>query len=156
MESIQPLDNDFRQELGITGDINGYLSETAKWCKFLSIIGFIMVGLMVILAIFMGTAMQNLSGAFPDSGNALYDPSLFSGMFTFLYLLFALFYFFPTLYLYRFSTEMQTALRTSDQQALTTSFSNLKSVFKFWGIFMIVILGFYAFAFVIGIGSAFL
>jgi hypothetical protein len=42
----------------ITLESLGYLNTTAKWTKFLAIMGFIAVGLMVLLGIFMGIMLS--------------------------------------------------------------------------------------------------
>ena len=124
-----------------------FLSETAKWGKFLSIIGFIMCGLLVIIALFigviMGTTFSKLEGAGAIGGGM----SIFV---TVLYLAIAVLYFFPCLYLFRFSTKMKKALYENNQVELTSSFENLKSCFKFMGIMTIVLLSIYALAFLFG------
>jgi uncharacterized membrane protein len=124
-----------------------FLSESAKWGKFLSIVGFVLCGLLVILALFvgtiMGTAFSQLEGAGMVGGGM-------SIMVTIIYLLIAALYFFPCLYLFRFSTKMKKALNESNQAELTSSFENLKSCFKFMGIMTIVLLSIYAMVFLFG------
>ena len=56
--------------------------------------------------------------------------------------------FFPCLSLFRFATKMQLALRTNDQETLNVSFENLKSCFKFMGIFTLIILAIYGLIFI--------
>jgi len=57
------------------------------------------------------------------------------------------------LYHYRFSVKTQQALRANDEPLLTEAFSNLKSYYKFYGIFTAIVLGFYVLIFVFaGIG----
>jgi uncharacterized membrane protein len=124
-----------------------FLSESAKLGKFLSIVGFVLCGLLVILALFvgtiMGTAFSQLEGAGMVGGGM-------SIMVTIIYLLIAALYFFPCLYLFRFSTKMKKALNESNQAELTSSFENLKSCFKFMGIMTIVLLSIYAMVFLFG------
>jgi len=150
MEAYQPLDEDLRPELGLSSQILGYLRESAKWGKFLAIVGFVMCGFIAIMALFAGSIISMFSG-FPASeelgGGAMAG---FGAMITVLYLLLAVLYFFPSLYLYRFSTKVQEALRTNDQETLTYAFENHKSLYKFWGIFTAIFLGFYALLFLIG------
>lgn len=138
------------------------LTEAAKWGKFLAIVGFVMCGLIVILAFFIGTIMTSLGalGSMGDmegmegmGGSGL--PGFMGGAFlTVLYLLIGLLYFFPCLFLFRFADKMQLALRSEDQQYLTTSFENLKSLFKFMGILTIIVLCLYALGILIAIISA--
>jgi hypothetical protein len=126
-----------------TEEIKGYLSETAKWGKFLAIMGYIGIGLMVLAAIFV-MGMGSASQLFQASGM---DMS-FIGI---IYLVLAAFYFFPVNYLYQFSVKTRQALASQDVQHVTAAFQNLKSLFKFMGIFTIVILSIYALALLIAL-----
>lgn len=133
-------------ELGISEEIKDYLRETSTWAYFLSILGFIGLGLMVLLGLFFGAIMSSLPGGDP------YNELGFSGGFLgIIYVIFALIYFFPILYLFMFAKKMKDALRTNDNIELTAAFSNLKSHYKFIGIFTIVILSLYVLIFIIGL-----
>ena len=126
-----------------------YLHETSRWAKFLAIMGFIGVGLIVLLALFIGSLMNFISSLSPT-------PFPFPTFaFTFIYLAIALLYFFPVFYLYRFATKMKLALEERNEIVLTDSFSNLKSMFKFMGVLTIVILSLYALI-IIGVVMAFM
>ena len=133
--------------LQLSEQIISYLNETRRWAKFLAIMGFVGVGLIVILALSIGALVNFISSLSPTP---LPFPAF---LLTVIYLLVALLYFFPVLYLYRFSTKMEFALTRKDQQELTSSFENLKSVFKFLGIMTIVVLTLYALA-IIGVVMA--
>ncbi len=128
--------------LVLSDQIVGYLNETRRWAKFLSIMGFIGVGIIVILALLIGSILNLISSMSPMP---LPVPAFF---FTLLYLAVALLYFFPVLYLYRFSTKMELALIRKDEIELAGSFENLKSMFKFMGIMTIVIISIYILAIV--------
>ena len=146
MDNPQIIDDNLGG-FAFSSEIKSYLAETAKWGKFLAIVGFVFIGLMALFGLFFGSFMSNFAGGelFPVS------PMIFTVM----YLLIAALYFFPVLYLYRFSTKMQVALRLDNERDLTESFSNLKSLYKFMGIMTAVILGIYALLFVFGaIGRA--
>ena len=136
-------------DLQIDRQVSTYLSETAKWGKFLSIMGFIFCGLFVIVAFFAGTTMATSFNQLGVGDRAWLRPVI-----TVVYLILALLYFFPCLYLFNFSVKMQRALRTNDQLSLTESFKNLKSCYKFMGILTICILSFYVLAIIIVIISA--
>jgi Family of unknown function (DUF5362) len=123
-------------DLQIDMQSNSYLTEAAKWSKFLAIIGFISCGLMLIIgiataSIFSGNAS---SGVFAGMGGLVMSS---------FYFVFAIVYFFPCLYLLRFASKMQVALRRNDQQELNNSFANLKSCFRFMGILTIVVIALY-------------
>ena len=134
-------------DLHIDPQSQGYLSETAKWAKFLSILGFIMLGLFVILMLvggastfttFQGMGMDDESTAFGAVGIVV------------MLIILAL-CIIPYVYLYKFAVKMQVALRNNDQANLTSSFSNLKSCYKYVGIFTIIILSLYLIIFIYGI-----
>lgn len=138
------LDNNLNTEsLVINQESKAYLLETAKWGKFLAILGFIMLAFMIVASLamgaFMGTLMSSMGGGAGGPAAAMGG-----GAITFMYILIALIYFFPLLYLYRFSTKMKTALISQDQMLLSESLRNLKSCYKFLGIFTLVILILYA------------
>ncbi|MFT7588091.1 MAG: hypothetical protein ACI959_000297 [Limisphaerales bacterium] len=145
--STEIIDGDLNSDgLSITPAIQTFLRETAKWAKFISILGFIGLGLMIVAAIAMatvlGSLMQSEMGAMGAMGG---------GAFSVVYILIALLYFFPILYLYRFASKMQRALDGNDQTFLLESFESLKSHYKFIGILAAIFMAFYALAFIIGI-----
>ena len=132
------------------------LYEAARWGKFLAIVGFVFIGLMVLLGLGMGIFMSSMSSQLgPDSGMAMFG----SGLMTFFYVLIAVLYFFPTLYLFRFSTDAMAAIQSDSQRKMEQSFANLKSLFKFMGILTIILLCFYGisllFGLIVGASAAF-
>jgi Family of unknown function (DUF5362) len=143
LEHLDLLSND----LQVSPQAQSYLMESARWGKFLAIMGFILCGIMVIIAFFIPVFLSQLP---PSAGM----PSGFSsgmriGM-TIVYLVLALVLFFPCFYLYKFSVKMQSAVNVMSQENFDESLMNLKSMFKFYGIFTIITLSFYALAFIIG------
>lgn len=126
-----------------------YLGETARWGRFLSIVGFVMCGIIVLFSFFAGSILSIMGSAMSSGLFAMGGAAL-----TVVYLLIALLYFFPCLYLYNFSTKMKAALASRDQALLNTSFRNLKACFRYLGILTLVILSFYALMIVIGIIGA--
>lgn len=144
MEQRDLLSND----LLINDNTQANLIASAKWGKFLSIVGFIGCGLMLIGGIYMMTVMSQLSAY----GYAN-DAAKYAGV---VYIIFAIIMVFPCLYLNKFSTKAQEAVRSSSQENLDTAFINLKSMFKFYGIVTIVFLVLFALAFLAGLGTAFM
>lgn len=131
-----------------------YLIEAAKWAKFLSIIGFIICGLLVLTGVFSSTFFASLAHVDSEINTM---GNVGSAFFTVWFVLFALLYFFPSYYLFNFASKMQRALVNNDQISLNDSFKSLKSCLKFWGILLIIILCFYALAIVFAmLGSAFI
>lgn len=136
-----------------------YLSEAAKWGKFLSILGFIFIAIILIFGLIAGFATNTFSSS--DLNSAFQDLQLSAssgGIIICIYFLaIAILYFFPCLFLYNFSAKMQIAIRHNDQISLNESFQNLKSLFKFLGILTIIILCIWVLAITFGVllGSVF-
>jgi hypothetical protein len=114
------------------------LSETGKWTKFLSIIGFIFSGLIVIMGLFAGSIMSSIpNGQISNMFNGM--GIIIGGMYIFMGLL----YFFPSWYLFKFSQKIKKALSTQNNNDLNlnAAFNYQKSFYKFWGILMIISIG---------------
>jgi hypothetical protein len=133
---------------GIDETAKGYLLETARWAKFLSIVGFVIMALLVLAGIFF-TAYLGV-GSF---GGAL-GGGLPAGLLIGVYLVLAMLYFFPTFYLFRFSSGIKPAILSADQAQFNSALSNLRNAFRFIGVLMLVLLGFYALIFLVGIATA--
>ena len=147
MESLDLLSND----LQVTPQAQNYLTESAKWGKFLAIMGFILCGFMMVIAFFIPVVLTQLPPY--NTMTSDFSAGMKVGM-TIVYLILALLFFFPCFYLYKFSVKMQSAAKTVSQDNFEESLMNLKSMFKFYGIFTIIILSFYALAFIVGVVAA--
>ena len=141
----QIIDEGFNtsESAGLTSGAKSYLLEIAKWSKFLSIIGFIVIGIMVLVGLFGGAMM---GAAMAQSGSPIGG-----GFFTIMYIGFAILYLMPVLYLFKFSTQAKTALMNNNDLGIESALENLKSHYKFIGIFTIVILSIYALVFLIAL-----
>ena len=124
-----------------------FLKETAKWTKFLAILGFVGIGLMVLGSLVMLFAPSSLmsNGDFPFGGK------IFMML---LYLAFAVLYYFPISYLYQFSENTKKAIENNDNNAIRDAFEFLKSHYKFMGILTIILLALYAIIIFIGLIGA--
>lgn len=124
-----------------------FLKETAKWTKFLAILGFVGIGFMVLVSLVMLFAPSSLmsNGDFPFGGK------IFMML---LYLAFAVLYYFPISYLYQFSENTKKAIENNDNNAIRDAFEFLKSHYKFMGILTIILLSFYAIIIFIGLIGA--
>jgi len=144
MADINILDTETTQELSLTSQAVDYIKTMAKWGTFLSIVGFVSIGLLVLIALFLGTFMNGIAGDVPGWDNSM------GTMLTVVYLLFAAIYIYPTWKLFQFSKRAKSAIARNNTIELTESLGNLKSVFSFIGIFTAIILGLYALMIVIG------
>ena len=124
------------EQLKITPSAKGFLKETASWCKFLSILGFISLGLLLLGSFFIGILYSSLPqvAAFPYNLGTLM---------TVFYVVIVIIYIFPIYYLYQFSAKVKKALLLKDDEVLTSAFKMLKSHYKFIGVFTIITLSIY-------------
>ncbi len=136
------------EELQISTQGKSFLRETAKWANFLSILGFIGVGFIILAALAMlvfgasTTVFSGVTGGFMGVGVVI------------VYILIGLFYFFPLYYLNRFANFVKVAINTNDNQKLNEALGYLKSHYKFIGIFTLVILSIYVLIFLVAIMGA--
>ncbi|MEX2235602.1 MAG: DUF5362 family protein [Cyclobacteriaceae bacterium] len=123
-------------QLVVSPIASGYLNETGKWGKFLAIVGFCFIGLVIIGGLFAGTIISMMGSSNPD----LPFPGFLMGV---IYIVMGLLYFFPVYYLFKFSTNLKAALLSKNNQLLDSAFENLKSHYKYVGIMMIVVICIY-------------
>lgn len=143
---METIDKDFSNtDLVITTSSKNHLLYAAKWASFLSTIGFISLGLMIfggLLMFAIGSSFSGIRGVAP------------LGMFSLIYIGAAAIYFFPIYYLYLFAKKIKKALNSANQSDLEGGLEYLKSLFKFLGIFTIIIISLYILIFLIGIVAA--
>jgi hypothetical protein len=115
---------------------------------FLSVLGFVFLGLMVVLALFIGTIFSKLT-----SISVAMNPTMVigTGFFSVIYLLIALLSFFPIYYLLQFSYKIKIAFRDDDNDLLNASFEYLKVHYKFIGIMALIFACFYGFIILMGL-----
>lgn len=135
--------------LNLDEQSKGFLGEAARWGRFLAIIGFIVCALVILVGAYMASAGNDFDNAFSEYRGVRTSSNL-GVIMAVVYIIIALIWFFPCLYLLRFSNKMKAALAANDQVSLTSSFQNLKSMFKFVGVLTIIILSFYILLFLVG------
>lgn len=129
----------------LTNTSISYLKESAKWGRFLSILGFILSGLMILGSLFMMTVFSSIPAS-TDLGPMSALPGAAMGL---MYIFIALLYLLPSLFLFRFSKNTLQAINSSNSSQITTAFKNLKSMFKFMGIAAIIFIGIYVIGIII-------
>ena len=135
------------EQLTLTSRAKGFLKETAKWCKFLSILGFIGLGLLFLSSFFIST----IYGSMPQATSMPFN--LGTAM-TIFYMLMIVIYIFPLYYLYQFSVKLKKAVTSKDDEVLASAFEMLKSHYKFVGVFTIIMLSIYILAGIVGLMGA--
>lgn len=124
-------------EITINEETQYHLRDIAKWAKFLAIVGLIMGGLIALLGVFVMIAGPALSSMMGDMGVAM-------GALGIVYVLFGLLYIYPCVKQLKFSNQIVLGFGKQDQATITAAFQNLRSVFRFWGILTVIIIGLYA------------
>jgi len=119
-----------------------YLMTGAKWAKFLSIIGFIFIGLFSLFSLFAGAIFSMAGNNIP--GGLPFPPAMIS----IIYLSLAALYFFPVYYLYQFSSKSIQSIEQLNGELLDGALRNLKSHYKFMGILTIIVISLYILAFI--------
>lgn len=139
-------ENESRKDLQVSDVVKDYLLETAKWAKLISIVGFVGLGMMVLMGLFMGTIMGSLSTMAPEEVGMM--PAMGGGFFAIIYIGMALLYFFPIKYLYDFSSKVKKSIQITDQNLFNEAMMKLKSHYKFIGILMLIMIILYVGMFV--------
>lgn len=121
-------------EITISEKAKAHLLETCRWTKFLAILTFIVIGLMMagLLAVFaMGSMAAVMSNGFSALGAV--------GAFLVMTLLVAL-YWYPSYMLYRFSVSIKSGILHNNQQMVEDGFRYEKNMYRFLGILTILLI----------------
>jgi len=143
METNEPIDTGYDTDLNLTAAALDYLRSVAGWSQFLAVLGFVGIGFMVLVGLILGVAMSSVPGT-----DQLPFPSF---VFSIIYLLLGVVYFFPVLYLYRFSNKTKQAFQFGSSEELADAFYYLKAHYKFIGILTIALIGLYLVGIVVSI-----
>ena len=120
-------------------EILDQLNSTRKWTMFLSVLGFIFLGLLIVA----GLATSLFLTTFKTTEANLGVPE---SMMILIFIIVGAIYFFPVFFLFRFSRNTRDAIQNLDQQKLKKGLRNLRLYFTYIGIMVIVVLTIYAVA----------
>lgn len=110
------------------------LMEMSRWTKFLAIVGFIFIGIMVFAGIILAFTLSRYAGVASSSPlGGIGSPGIML-----LYVVFAAIYIYPTYALYKYSTGMKYAISQNDKPKFNQALTFLKNMFRYIGILMIV------------------
>ncbi len=129
-------------QINLSSKAVAYLNESGKWGSFLAwlVIAFLAVFFLVFV----------IASFFSADHTQLFDQSEYKAFIFIAYFIMAAIYFIPIYYLYNFSKNAKIAVSSKDSNHLENSMKNLKSLFKFYGIFSIIYLALMIF---VGLGS---
>lgn len=138
-------ENEAPRVLQVNDVVKGYLLETAKWAKLLAIVGFVGLGMMVLMVLFLGTIIGSLAAMSPEAAEI---SGMGGGFLAIFYIGMTLLYFIPIKYLYDFSSKVKKAIQITDQNLFNEAMMKLKSHYKFIGILMLIMIILYVGMFV--------
>ncbi|MCL2801754.1 MAG: DUF5362 domain-containing protein [Treponema sp.] len=124
-----------------------YLKQASPWLRFIGIVGFVFCGMAAIGALFTLVGISSMSAL---SGE-LDLPIWVLGLFVPIYLGAAALMFFPSFFAYNFGERIRKYQFSNADEDLEQAFKNNKSLFKFYGIMLIIYLAFIPVMFIIGI-----
>ncbi len=145
MENISTETVNTESNLILNSEAMSYLNGIRKWTKFFAIMGAIGIGLMIVLALTIGTIFAALNDSMYNQSMPV--PTFFI---TIIYLFFAGLYVYPTYTLFKFSSEMKLTLSNKDSMGATRAFKFLNNHFQYVGILSIVIMSLYILVFLFG------
>ncbi|MBD3638874.1 MAG: hypothetical protein HUJ25_16090 [Crocinitomicaceae bacterium] len=119
----------------INQKIKDDLIKTTKWSKFISIVGFVGLGFMILAALMI---LAN-----PVRGFGRVQMSNIG----YVYFIMALIYFFPIYYLFKFSTNLKSGLESATQISVDEGFNYLRKHYQYVGIVMIIVISIYVLMF---------
>jgi hypothetical protein len=113
----------------VTPTVLAMLSQTQPWVRFLSVLGFIVSGLMVLIGLF----------GFATIGRGM-------GFVFLMYIPLALLYFIPSLFLFRYASRIADLRMTPGVTQLEDALAVQKSFWKFVGIVALIVISLYLMA----------
>jgi len=122
------------------------LTETAKWARFLAIVGMVVLVVALAFTVYSVMVLGQMSVIAPNAGYSV-NPSLNDNMKIGIVIgsiIMLAIAFFPLLFLLRFANGMRNAINGNDQQRLNISFQSLKIYFRYLGIVVLIVLVMYA------------
>jgi len=119
--------------IAFTDSMLASLNATRPWVKFIAIVWFVGVAFMVVFGLAMITGMYT---GFSMPG----FPALLGRVFGALYIVMALVYVAPALYLYRYAQAIAGVQGSAVMVSFEDALKQQKSFWKFYGIFIIVVI----------------
>lgn len=126
----------FQSGLHLDPDIRNYLKESSKWAKFLGISGFIACGILVFLILlfaYANSAIFSHTNSYQQSFTLLRADTLLL-----IYLIMAACGFLVSTVTFRFGQRIDKAIRSDSQADFKKSMSDLRFIFRLYGIFCIL------------------
>ncbi|MGA3282491.1 MAG: DUF5362 family protein [Smithella sp.] len=115
----------------VTDQMINSMRSTKMWTRFLSIMGFIASGFVILIGIFVSLAGNLL----PQAQGGKLPPVL--GL---IYIFFSIFYIIPSVYLFKYSSALGRYLDNKMESELASALSYQKSFWKFMGLVCLIMM----------------
>ncbi|MFI5171308.1 MAG: DUF5362 family protein [Chitinophagales bacterium] len=129
-----------QNELSASGQLStatiDHMRNAAKWMRFVAIVGFCLCALMAILSFVLPGFLTNLGGT--TTGDSLLMPGSISTTLTVVYLVFAVIFFIPNLFLFQSAKHFSRYVAGIEMTDIENGFRKLHSLFLFFGILIII------------------
>ena len=140
MDSQMPSDPYAGQQMPpappvITSAMMEYLKQTKPWVRFISILGFIGTGFLLLLGLFLVLGASVLSSRFGSAFGGV--PAALIGL---IYLVLGAFYILPAVFLFRYASGIQKALTVDLMSGVEDALRSQKSFWRFVGVLMLILL----------------
>lgn len=144
----ESIDSGIYSNMELTAQAITSLNETRKWATFLSILGFISIGFMILGMV----AMLFVGNLIPMPMGSMGAGPIMAISF----LIVIAIMFFPVYFLFQFASYAKKAIATRNQGDLETSMGYLRNHYRFMGILAIIFISIYILIFVFaGLAAAF-
>ncbi|MBY0244907.1 MAG: hypothetical protein K2Q03_05575 [Sphingobacteriaceae bacterium] len=117
----------------VTEEMRSYLYDTTKWTSFIAYFGFVLSGLLLLISLSISSIIQSINPKLAQLSDSI----------TVIYILLSLIILYPSILLLKFSKTTKNAVLYGEQENLNHAIKTLKSYFKFQGLTIIIVLGFY-------------
>jgi uncharacterized protein involved in cysteine biosynthesis len=125
----------------LSGTMLTTLKKTAPWVRFIAILGFIGAGIGVLCGVvFLLGGGAFLTQALASSENAALAAAGVGAALGIIYFGAALLQFFPSFFLYKYSSKLRNYSLTLNNDELESAFKYNKSFWKFSGILVIIVI----------------
>jgi hypothetical protein len=122
-------------KLVVTEEMRSHIYDIAKWASFLAIVGFVITGLMIFIAFGIGAVLNTNPTVAAMFGQMA---SLGGPTITAVFLIYAFVVFYPSLLLFKYASKAKLGVLYGEQTSLDAAMGKMKSLFKFWGVMIII------------------
>jgi hypothetical protein len=128
--------------IGVTSEMKRNWMATSKWAMFFAILGFIYIGLSLLMIGSMGNVIQMMMIMAGDNPILAAMAPMMSYI-TVITAIMLVVMFFVNFFHFRFATQIQHAINFTDQSSFDKSWLNLRNYFRTYGIATIAVMVFY-------------